>query len=138
MLRRVCRHVVGSNWNFFLPLGRAPDRAPLPSLAQRPPLITIATAIAAGFRWKELEIAPVLAETSWRRSLSSDHHFRQVRYGFSSTFRALADGWGVTPRVGVWAGGLEFFRLPDIDQTTHALPARVAGRGRMGGDHFQS
>ncbi|CAL2272136.1 unnamed protein product [Prunus armeniaca] len=42
--------------------------------------------------------------------------------------------FGVLPKLGVWAGGLEFFLPPGIYQATHVLPAR----GQFGGDHIQS
>ncbi|KAI5334183.1 hypothetical protein L3X38_024316 [Prunus dulcis] len=64
---------------------------------------------------------------------SSGYGIRRSVYGFSHTLRALAGGCG--RRL-----GLQFQGFPhiEIDQATHALPARVAERGQQGGDHFQS
>ncbi|CAL9013223.1 unnamed protein product, partial [Prunus brigantina] len=69
----------------------------------------------------------------------------KVSAGFESTVPATFLGmsknkscfkWGVLPKLGVWAGGLEFFRPLEIDQATHALPTRVAAHGQIGGDHI--
>ncbi|CAL2233201.1 unnamed protein product [Prunus armeniaca] len=84
-------------------------------------------------------------------SLSSSHQIGRVRFQpvlraqfrpVPATFWGMSKNkscskWGILPKLGVWACGLEFFRPLKIDQATHALPARVAARGQIGRDHFQ-
>ncbi|CAL8995312.1 unnamed protein product, partial [Prunus brigantina] len=109
---------------------KLPSSSPSPS----PPR---SAAIVPGIRPEIGCAGQFLTELPTFRSPSSGHQIGRVST-VPATFWGMSKNkscskWGVLPKLGVWAGGSEFFRSPEIDQATHALPVR----GQIGGDHIQ-
>ncbi|KAI5338509.1 hypothetical protein L3X38_017780 [Prunus dulcis] len=75
-----------------------------------PAHISLDAFVVAGNRYETGRFRKFLIEFRGALSDTFGHHFFRI--------------W-----IGVWAGGLEYFWLPKIDQATHTLPARVAERG---------
>ncbi|CAL8134611.1 unnamed protein product [Prunus armeniaca] len=98
-----------------------------------PPFLAGICENPAGFTHNFTELVRVIPATKFFELnvlAGFGHRFRQLPVIFRGLSKNKSDSkWGFTPRVGSLAGGLEFFRPPEITQGTHALPARAAARG---------